>query len=94
MIKTQYPVIFNTFFLPVLSADDPAHFTVAALHTFYSKVAGKKVADTADKNFSEALWPDPIGLMAGSFQPAFHECSVPPQRKPRFVMPYKRKVLH
>ena len=77
MIKTLYPVIFNTFLLPGLSAAAPSHFTVAALHRFYSKVAGKKVTDTADINFSEALWPDPMGLMAGFFQPVFHEYSAP-----------------
>jgi len=51
VIKVLYPVIFNTFPLPGLSPTDPPHFTIAALHTIDSKVAGKKVADTIDNNF-------------------------------------------
>ena len=61
MIKTLYPVRFNSFDLPGLLPHHPPHFAIAA-YAVYSKTASKKTADTTDKSFSEALRPDPVQL--------------------------------
>jgi hypothetical protein len=70
VIKTLCPVIFNSYTLPGLLPHDPPHFVIAA-YTVYSGAAGKKVADTTDKSFSEALRPDAVELttsiLTGSF---------------------------
>jgi len=72
VIKTLYPAIFNTIPLTGPSPSDSLPFTIAALNTDYSKVAGSKPANTVNKYFSETLWPDLVEStsagLPGSFQ--------------------------
>jgi hypothetical protein len=77
VIKTLYPVIFNTILLASPSPSDSPPFTIAALRTVYSRVAGTKVADTTDNSFSEALRADPVELTAGILAGSFFSGSTP-----------------